>query len=387
MRTGSVTTLAAALSLLLTWGCGPDSGGSETDAGTDVQDDPQDDALDDALDDGREDADAVDDAADAWDAAEDVEEEPDPEWDRFLAAREGYLRLLSEPILYCVAQEDTENPAFHGCIDWHSAVEGAWALHVLARILGDAQFTDALAAMLPADAIAAELDQLETGGPIPTEIPYGYSWFLALAVERERAGLTDMVALADVITADLVTHVTGLTRSRIDGAVRATDYTNISWVVLNIWLHATYVGDDDLATQMEDFTRTEILPREMLCPISRSAYDDDEFFAPCMHRARLIITALTGEEARAWAEYGIPEGFVLEPITEPSLPHVAGLNFSRAWDLLDLYEVSGDRSFRMMYIEHIETHMAMPRYWRDDYDQHSHWVPQFGVYAIARSYE
>ena len=51
-----------------------------------------------------------------------------------------------------------------------------------------------------------------------------------------------------------------------------------------------------------------------------------------------------------------------------------------------LYEATGDRDFRMMYIEHIETHMAMTAYWLEDY-MYAHWVPNFGVYSIMLSYD
>jgi len=31
--------------------------------------------------------------------------------------------------------------------------------------------------------------------------------------------------------------------------------------------------------------------------------------------------------------------------------------------------------------------MNLPEHWRDDYSKHAHWVPQFGIYAIALSIE
>jgi hypothetical protein len=31
--------------------------------------------------------------------------------------------------------------------------------------------------------------------------------------------------------------------------------------------------------------------------------------------------------------------------------------------------------------------MARPAYWAMDYDNYAHWVAQFGVYAIAASFE
>ena len=73
--------------------------------------------------------------------------------------------------------------------------------------------------------------------------------------------------------------------------------------------------------------------------------------------------------------------------THRSDAHTAGLNFSRCWGLWALWEGTGERRFRTLYREHIETHIAMPEYWRDDYMMYSHWIPQFGVFAILRSYD
>ncbi len=187
MRT-TLTTLALVLSLSLVR-CS-DDGGGRPDAAPDVDEDGEDDALEDPVDD------PVEDVVD-----EEVEEEPDPYWESFLEGRETYLRDLSVPILDCVSRDDTTNPCFHGCIDWHSSVEGTWALLAIARATGDDSFAAAANAILdPAD-VAAELAQLESGGPVPTEIPYGYSWFMKLAIERGDAGDTDLLPLA-VLVAD-----------------------------------------------------------------------------------------------------------------------------------------------------------------------------------------
>src|SRR5262245_47626768 len=40
---------------------------------------------------------------------------------------------LARPIAECLARRDTEHAAFHGCIDWHSAVHAAWALSAYTR--------------------------------------------------------------------------------------------------------------------------------------------------------------------------------------------------------------------------------------------------------------
>ena len=112
-----------------------------------------------------------------------------------------------------------------------------------------------------------------------------------------------------------------------------------------------------------------------------------EFFPPCLHLARAIVEILPQDEAAAWIEEWVPEVLVLEPLTEFPNAHPGGLNFSRSWGLWSLYRATGDQQFSDSYIEHIDTHMAQPAYWAENYLSYSHWVPQFGVYGIALSWD
>ena len=100
----------------------------------------------------------------------------------------------------------------------------------------------------------------------------------------------------------------------------------------------------------------------------------------------MVLTVLPEEDAEAWLDANLPEGLDLEPLVTMGSAHQGGLNFSRSWGLWALWQATGDRHYRDLYREHIETHMAMPEYWAQDYYSFAHWVPQFGVYGIAASY-
>ena len=52
-----------------------------------------------------------------------------------------------------------------------------------------------------------------------------------------------------------------------------------------------------------------------------------------------------------------------------------------------MWQSTGDERWREAYRAHVVTHLEMPQYWREGYDDFSHWVPQFGVYALASSLE
>ncbi len=315
----------------------------------------------------------------------DADETEDPRWEEFLSRRENHLRALSEPIVECVGRSDTGHPAFHGCYDWHSAVHGCWALLALSRATGDRGFADVVDRILTSEAAAGELAQIESGSLTRQELPYGYAWFLHLARERALAGQDDLEAMARVVAEALAEHLEGLSSRQIDEALLSDDYDNLSWEVYSLWLHAERVGDEERSRWLEAFVRDEVVPRESLCPLSSSQERIQDFFPPCLHRALLITTVLSPEESRAWVEANVPRTLELHPLTTITGAHPAGLSFSRSWGLWALYRASGERRFRDLYIDHLETHLAMPEYWAENYDYYSHWVPQFGVFGIAMS--
>lgn len=310
----------------------------------------------------------------------------DPRWNAFVDARDGYLRALAEPIRACVAREDTNAPAFHGCYDWHSAVHGTFALLAISRLTGDPQYAAAADAVLEPTAVAAELARLRGAG-VPQEIPYGYAWFTALARERARAGRDDLMPLAREVVTDLDAYLAGLDDARVRTGALATDYGNLSWVVVNLHAQALFDGDRARADELAAFARTKLLPLDADCPIDREATAVTGFFPACLHRLLALARVLPPEEAAAWLADFVPSPLALAPLTMPSTAHSAGLDFSRAWGLFALWQATGDLEHLHLYLDHVEAWMAVPQYWAMDYDNYAHWVAQFGVYAIASSYD
>jgi hypothetical protein len=117
------------------------------------------------------------------------------------------------------------------------------------------------------------------------------------------------------------------------------------------------------------------------------SHDDatDEFFSASLQRTRTILTILPKAESLQWCESFYSKDILLKPMLMAPRPHSAGLNFSRAWGFWTLFACTGNESYRKLYVDHILTHMNLPECWRNDYRKHAHWVPQFGIYAIALS--
>ena len=313
-------------------------------------------------------------------------EEPtpgDPVWQAFLDDRDDKLRALSEPILDCVDRPDTNHPAFHGCIDWHSAVHGTWSLLAISRMTGDPSFGEAADAVLEPQLVADELAVLEAGGPFPNETPYGYSWFLALGRERERAGQDDLMPLVDVVVDDLLGYIEAIADTTFADQLHDDDYQNLSWALLNLWTQAKWDDDEVQQARVEGIVRDRVMPLVDGCRLEDTADNTFDFFPPCLQQARLLVEVLPADESAAWLEDALPDPWDLPPLIDAPSPHVAGLNFSRTWGLHALWQATGDEALRDLYIAHIDAMMLRTELWAEDYASYSHWVAQFGVYGLA----
>jgi hypothetical protein len=312
-------------------------------------------------------------------------------WQAFLDQREAWLHALSEPILACVENQDTDHPAFHGCIDWHSAVHATWALHALYRMTQEPAYLAAANQVLDPEGLAGELDDIASDNLPFVELMYGRAWFLLLARERELAldgqpGAMDLRPHAELVADQLEDFLAGLSPAQLENFVLADDYFNASWALLNLHRWATHVGDTGRAEWVELLVSEVVMPA--VCPLVDELGFAEDFFPPCLHRALAVLSVLPPEQTAAWLEAELPEpgAFELAPLCEPAPAHVAGLNFSRAWGLWALWQASGEPHYRDLYVEHVWGHVAQPGYWAEDYWAHSHWIAQFGVHAIWMSW-
>jgi len=305
-------------------------------------------------------------------------------WENFCAACPGYLKALAENVEQSFLRRDTTHPVFCGCIDWHSSVHGAYALLTAARLTGQTRWARVVDAALEPDCLEAELASLRRGD-LNHELPYGFAWFLKLAQEREQGwSKHDLLPLATEISSRLGHWLFSLSDEDLVHHAQRREYGNLSWPLLNLWHWGKWKQDSRLLEQLSNFTRVRLLPLDQECPASLDQ-DTNEFFPAALQRCRALLTILSPEDSSTWLashQHGSGE---FSPLTMFPTTHSAGLNFSRSWGLWTAYQYTKDPAFRDLYVNHIVTHMDRPQYWRDDYRKHGHWVPQFGVYAIALS--
>ncbi len=287
-------------------------------------------------------------------------------------------RTLSAPITECVVRDDTVHPVFHGCIDWHSAVHGNYALRVISRLTGDPKFTDVARSVMSADGLRSELASVNEDR-VREELPYGYAWLLIL--DRE-AALAEMAPLALSVSSQLHQWIT----QHVGGSeLSASEYHNLCFAVFA--LHRWYLRFAPQDATSLRRTVVSALAKRWREPCSQASPRNDGFFDPCAN----LLLALS--EARTFDETVVDDSdltSVLDAVTAvgPLAPselisiHAAGLNFSRSWAIYAAAMALRRPQLVKTADDYFLATFNAPQLWRENYPAYSHWVAQFGVHAL-----
>lgn len=286
-------------------------------------------------------------------------------------------RGLAPPIRHCVASRDTGHAAFHGCVDWHSAVHGNYALRVISRLTGDPTDAELAESVANADDLEEELASINSGA-LDAEIPYGFSWFLILDNEARSPETADPAA---AISVRLHRWITGHLES---DAVLRPEYHNLSFAVFS--LHRWYLGRsaDDAGA-----FRHEVAP-SLVAHIGAACSDDrptDEFFDPCANLLLAVADfdtvddAIIGDDGLDALVDSVRRRPPLAP-DEVATVHSAGLNFSRSWACYVAAPAVNRDELIAIGDDYLQATLNAPHLWSEDYYAYAHWVAQFGVLAL-----
>ena len=307
-----------------------------------------------------------------------------PSWELFCESRLDYLSALAAPIADGITRQDTAHPAFRGCLDWHSCIHGLYALFTASRLTGEPKWSRRAESLLIPEQLDWELTCIQHG-ELNRELPYGYAWFLKLAQDRKRFfQKDDLQVIARELAKRLQQWIFSLSGPQVLTHAQDRAYDNLSWAILNLWEWAQWNRDTELTEALSTLTREQLLPLDQAIPPSFDRLTD-EFFPAALQRTRAILTILPCHETTPWLREYLVKDVQLEPVYYPDFPHSAGLNFSRCWGFWKLFQYTRNPLYRSQYVRHLVTQMNHPEYWRDDYKHYSHWVAQFGVYALALS--
>jgi hypothetical protein len=295
----------------------------------------------------------------------------------FKAEAPHWLALLAQVPAQHVQRHDTIHPAFHGCIDWHSACHAVWALLAYRGGGGDGRYDAIVDDILMPAKLAAEAADLMARPQF--EMPYGRAWFLRLALEdRLVTGSTRLTFMARDVAASLLAQY----RSRVVDPF-AREYANPCWALINLMDYARVEGRADIADAVRE-TASGMAGTLSRLPSESEEESWPDFMAVTPMFCELLVRsgAVTGREIMAGAGERLRK---LRPVTEPRKPHHYALNFSRGWALLALAKAADDERLLASALDHIETNLHHPSWWRGDYRSVAHWVPQFGIFALQRA--
>ena len=297
--------------------------------------------------------------------------------ERIAEGKVGMAAALARTIREALARHDTQHVAFHGCVDWHSAVHGTWALMAYARMTGDRQYEPFVAGVLHHEKVAAERDLLNSQPKF--EMPYGRAWFLRLALEYRAAFGTDVL---QPMAADVLDSLLACYRHRAPDPRRGS-YESDAWALVNMHDYASAAGLADAMREIRDLITKHFVRGDLTCSYEQEA---GHFMAVPTTCAWLVSRVLAQPEFDLWAEAFFQPIGLPRPVTEPTSWHHHGLNFSRAWGLWGLHAVAGEpvakNAYLAAYAAHFQEGYQNPERWRGSYEGVGHWVPQFGMFAL-----
>ena len=294
----------------------------------------------------------------------------------FLVELPHWSDLLAAVPAQHVRRHDTIHPAFHGCIDWHSACHAAWALLAYQGMTGNARHEGVVNDVLMPAKLAAEAADLAARPDF--EMPYGRAWLLRLALEDRRVtGSTRLTFFARDVAASLVENY----RQKPPQAF-AREYANPCWALVNLFDYAQSENRADLLTFVRE-TASRLADELDKLPAEAEEATWPDFMAVTPNFCDLLVRTEAVHTETVMKKAGA-RLLALKPVTAPTRPHHYALNFSRGWALVGLFEATLDERLLSLALDHIEMNLRHPSWWRGDYRAVSHWVPQFGMFALQR---
>jgi DUF2891 family protein len=290
-----------------------------------------------------------------------------------LEQKEDIASKLARQAAFCVQRRDTNHPAFKGCIDWHSAVHGVWALVAYERATGNRQYSSLVSSILTKDALEGEREHLRRSPEF--EMPYGRAWFLRLAIDHHSlAGSDDLLPIADEVALSMRDYYRRRTIERLSDS-----YQSDSWALINLLDYAQHRNLSDLEAEVTSWVEKSFVTVDQKCPSKR---ERGEFMAICTNWAALVSRVLGRKEYSEWLDKFIEINGLPTPISRPVSDHDFGLNFSRAWGLWDMYDKTARLDVINAYAAHLDHGLIPASNWRGSYGAVGHWVAQFGMFAV-----
>lgn len=292
-------------------------------------------------------------------------------------------------------------PAFHGCYDWHSSVHGHWMLVKILKefpqIKEAVEIRKALAKNISKENLSAEAAFFLKPESKSFERPYGWSWFLKLALELH--------TWEDPLGKELAQHLKPLEEiivTRYISYFPKQTYPIRSGVHSNTAFGLTYALDYSRQMKKSDLEQVIIkraqdyyLKDEMIP--AKWEPDGADFFSPSLMEADLMRRILPQKDFSIWLDKFYPSLFKNEPAslfspaevsdrTDPQIVHLDGLNLSRAWCMRNIgLSLSESDPRRNIFLESAVNHAkaSLGHVSSGDYAG-EHWLASFAVNLLCK---
>jgi len=253
------------------------------------------------------------------------------------------------------------HPAFFGCFDWHSSVHFHWTIVRLLRLNPSLSLAKSALELLASHFTPENINQ-----EIKTliylnkwEIPYGYSWFLALIAnlhswdkEETKEFLKALNPLEKELKGILTKYFETLKAPDREG-----QHNNTAFSLILLYNYGMTTGNKEF---------TELIKETAMKFFYNDASFDDEvtlydFLSPSLCVLHLLSIILTKEEFIKWASKKEWQSVLkLTPakgnLKDPYEAHLVGLNFSRCWSLnrLAIFFPKEEAALKKLAKEHFD---------------------------------
>lgn len=302
-----------------------------------------------------------------------IAEQPVPMLAALLQEKQKIAFELSQPPARCIQEQSTRHPAFHGCIDWHSAVHATWSLVAYQAMTKDKRYAATIAKILSPEQLQLERQYLEKNPGF--EMPYGRAWFLRLVLEYERDGGDGrLLAMGDFVATTLESYYRDIPLKPMNAS-----YSNASWALINLLDYYAFRNQSEKLVRLKKTLKEQLLVQVWSC---NPEDERPEFMSMCYNLAWLASSVLSSQEFKNWLAVYAPVQKLATTIKDIHVAHEYGLNFSRSWGLWRMYATTGKLEYANAYVEHFRAGYDKKSNWDGDYHVNGHWAAQFGMFAI-----
>lgn len=292
------------------------------------------------------------------------------------------------------------HPVFYGSYDWHSAVHSHWCLVRLLRLCdthpAESRILESLDARFTDENVVGEVEYLDENQSF--EKPYGWAWFLRLAVELHLWDDDRAEEWRDVLK-PLEERIVDLVESQFlsqNRPFRVGTHQNTAFALGFVLDYARVTSNRALETAARKTSR-EFFVADGDYPVEYEPLGWD-FLSPALVEADLMRRVLDPCEFSTWFDEFLPDvttapyDSILNPIeVEPNSDggielHLVGLNLSKAWCMADVASALDDHRYAEAFERSARRHadQGVQRAFTEDYAG-AHWLSSFVLYLVTRN--